>query len=73
MRYFNIKISDDVYDRFMRLLCDLNDDKIEINELSESFVKNREYLHKELERIDSGDATFLSQNELDDKINAVLE
>ncbi|MCF8334296.1 MAG: hypothetical protein K9I47_09125 [Bacteroidales bacterium] len=72
MHTIRLKISDKVYDKFIRLLNRFTKDEVEIISEDEKFKKNQEYLEQELEEIQSGKATFHSQEELEKRLDKVI-
>lgn len=72
MHTIRLKINDKVYDRFIWLLSKFNKEEVEIISEEQDFISTKEYLQKELEEINSGEAVFYSQKELDDRLDKVI-
>ena len=72
MHTIQLKINDKVYDKFLWLLSKFDKEEIEIIAYDQNYLSTRKYLQKELEEIDSGKATFYTQQDLDDKLNQIV-
>lgn len=72
MHTIRLKINDKVYDRFLWLLSKFNKEEVEIIMDDLDFTSTQKYLQKELEEINSGDAVFYSQKELDSRLDKVI-
>ncbi len=72
MHTIRLRINDKVYDRFLWLLSKFNKDEVEIVSDDLGFISTQEYLQKELEEINSGEAVFYSQQELDNSLDKVI-
>ena len=73
MRTIQLKINDKVYDRILWLLSKFNKEEVEIISVDQDFSENQEYLQKELNEIESGKAKFYSQDEIDKRLDQVIE
>lgn len=69
MYTIQLKISDKVYDKFIWLLSNFNKEEIEIVSESSDFTSTKNYLHQELNEIESGKANFVSQQEFENRLN----
>ena len=72
MQTVQLKINDKIYAKFLNLLSKFNKDEVEILSYNESFKTNRVYLEKELVEMDSENATFLSLEEFEDNLDAII-
>jgi len=72
MHTIQLKISDKVYDRFLWLLSKFNKEEVEIVSEDQDFISTKNYLSKELDEILSGNAKFISQSELEDRLDQVI-
>lgn len=72
MHTIRLKINDKVYDRFLWLLSKFKKEEVEIVSDDIDFVSTQKYLQKELEEINSGEAGFYSQQELDKSLDNVI-
>ena len=72
MHTIRLKISNEVYDKFIWFLNRFTSDEVEIIPEDDEFEETREYLEKELEEIKSGKATFYSQKELEKRLDQVI-
>lgn len=73
MRTIQLKIHDKVYDRILWLLSKFNKEEVEIISDDQDFAANQKYLQKELKEIESGKATFYSHDELDKRLDQVID
>ena len=73
MRTIQLKIHDKVYDRILWLLSKFNKEEVEIISDDQDFAANQKYLQKELSEIESGKATFYSQDEIDNRLDQVID
>ena len=73
MRTIQLKINDKVYDRILWLLSKFNKEEVEIISDDQDFSANQEYLQKELNEIESGKAKFYSQDEIDKRLDQVID
>ena len=72
MYTIQLKISDKVYDKFIWLLSKFNKEEIEIVSESSDFTSTSNYLHNELNEIESGKAKFVSQHEFENRLNGII-
>ncbi len=72
MRTIQLKINDKVYERFIWLLSKFNKEEIEIISEDQDFIKTQKYLQKELDEILSGNPNFLSQNQLESRLDDII-
>jgi len=72
MHTIQLKINDKVYDRFILLLSKFNKEEVEIVSEDQDFASNMIYLQKELDEIQSGNANFISQRELESRLDQII-
>lgn len=72
MHTIQLKINDKVYDRFLWLLSKFNKDEVEIISEDQDFILTKDYLQRELDEIQSGNAKFISQSELESRLNQII-
>ena len=72
MHTIQLKINDKVYDRFLWLLSKFNKEEVEIVSEDQDFISTKNYLQKELDEILSGNAKFISQNELESRLDQII-
>jgi vacuolar-type H+-ATPase subunit E/Vma4 len=72
MHTIRLKINEKVYDKFIWFLNRFTKDEVEIIPEDEEFDKTREYLEQELEEIESGKATFYSQEKVEKRLDQVI-
>jgi hypothetical protein len=70
MQTIQLKVNEKVYDKLMALLSRFRKEDVEI--VSDDFVSDRDYLHKELDEIKSGKAEFYSQDELEKRTEELI-
>lgn len=73
MHTIQLKIHDKVYEKFLWLLSKFNKEEVEIISENKDFITTSVYLQKELDEIKSGNATFISQDELENRLNQVIK
>ncbi|NCT11049.1 MAG: tRNA pseudouridine synthase A [Flavobacteriia bacterium] len=72
MKTIHLKISDNVYDKFLWLLGKFSKDEIQIIDEKDSFTLTKKYLENELFEIENGKASFVSESELEDRLNNII-
>ena len=72
MKTIQLKVSDKVYDKFLWLLSKFSKEEIEILTENETFIKTKNYLENELSEIENGTANFVSEEELEDRLNKIV-
>jgi hypothetical protein len=72
MRTIHLKISDQVYDKFIWLISKFSKEEVEILDYSTDFSEVKDYLHKELSEIENGKASFLNQNEFEKRLDQIV-
>lgn len=72
MKTIQLKISDKVYDKFLWLLSKFSSEEIQIINENEDFLATKKYLQNELSEIDTGKASFVSEEELEYRLNKIV-
>lgn len=72
MHTLRLHISDGTYDKLMWFLRRFDKSEIEIIQEDSTFLSTKEYLHKELDKIITNEATFISSEELDNSIEDAI-
>jgi galactitol-specific phosphotransferase system IIB component len=72
MYTIQLKISEKVYDKFIWLLSKFTKDEIEIVSESSDLLVTKKYLQQELNEIESGKANFISQEELENRLDEIV-
>ncbi len=73
MHTIRLRISDKVYDKFLWLLSKFSKEEVEILSDDQGFISTQKYLQKELNEINSGEANFYAQDELDNRLDHVIQ
>ena len=73
MQTIRLRVNDKIYDRLMWLLERFNKEEIQVIRENDEFVSVREYLTKELEKIENGTAKFVSIDELDNELETTIK
>ncbi|MBE9468519.1 MAG: tRNA pseudouridine synthase A [Bacteroidetes bacterium] len=72
MHTIQLKINDKVYKRFLLLLRKFNKDEVEIVNEEQYFISTNNYLQKELREIQSGNAKFISQSDIENRLDQII-
>jgi hypothetical protein len=72
MKTIHLKISDNVYDKFIWLLSKFSKEEIEIINDDANFMATKTYLQNELSEIDAGKTSFVSEEELEFRLNKIV-
>lgn len=72
MHTIQLKINDKVYDHFLWLLSKFNKEEVEIISEDSDFLATKDYLQKELDEIQNGNANFISQSELESRLDNII-
>lgn len=73
MQTIRLRVNDKIYDRLMWLLERFNKEEIQVIRENDEFVSVREYLTKELEKIENGTAKFVSIDDLDNELETTIK
>ena len=65
MQTIRLRVNEKIYNNLMLLLSRFKREEIQIIEENENYLTVKEYLEKELEKIDKNQSKFISINELD--------
>jgi hypothetical protein len=65
-------VNDKIFDRLMWLLKCFTKEEIQVIRENDEFLSVREYLTKELEKIENGTAEFVSIDELDNVLETAI-
>lgn len=65
MQTIRLRINEKIYNNLMWFLSRFNGEEIQIIEENEDYIAVKEYLEKELEKIDKDQTNFLTLDELD--------
>ena len=72
MHTIQLKINDKVYDRFLWLLSKFSKEEVEIISENQEFISTKKYLQQELDEIQNGNAKFISQSELESRLDQII-
>ena len=72
MQIIRLRVNEKVYKHLMRFLHKFNKDELQIIEEKDEFLSIQEDLHKELEKVEKGNAEFIDIQELDDELEATI-
>ena len=72
MHTIQLKINDKVYEKFLWLLSKFNKNEIEIINEDKYFTSTKNYLQKELNEIKNGNAKFISQSDMEIRLNEII-
>lgn len=72
MHTVQLKINDKVYEKFIWLLSKFSKDEVEIISDEEDFLATKNYLKKELDEIEKGNANLISQSEFESRLNNII-
>jgi len=74
MQTLKLNISDNIYDKLIQLLNVFDKSELEIIHTNSNFKANQNYLNNELANIKSGNAVFISEEDLNIAIeNAITK
>ena len=72
MHTIKLRVNNSAYKHLMWFLGRFKSDEIEVVSESETFKKNKEYLHKELQKLENEESEFLSLEELNEDLEKVI-
>lgn len=72
MRTIQLKVNDKVYEKLILLLSKFSREEVEIISDNANYLADKEYLQHELDEINEGNATFLSQNEFENRLDKTV-
>ena len=73
MRTIKLLISDDVYDKFMKLLNKFSKEQVKIVAEKESFQNTKAYLNEELREMNEGKASWHTLEEAEKKLDDEIQ
>lgn len=73
MHTIQLKINEKVYEKFLWLLSKFSKDEIEIVSDNADFISTQNYLKKELDEIKSGEAVFYSQDDIEKRLDHIID
>jgi hypothetical protein len=72
MHTLRLRVDNKVYKNLMWFLGRFSKDEIQIEEETDQFISTKQYLEKELNTIEEGKAEYISVEQLNDDLEAVL-
>ena len=72
MHTLRLRVDNKVYKNLMWFLGRFGKDEIQIEEETDQFISTKQYLEKELNTIEEGKAEYISVEQLDDDLEAIL-
>jgi hypothetical protein len=72
MATIRLQISEKVLDKVLWLLGHFSKDEVEIIEEDLAFIEQKEFVQKELERMDKGEVDFVSMEEMNNQVRALI-
>ena len=72
MHTLRLRVDNKVYKNLMWFLGRFSKDEIQIEEETDQFISTKEYLEKELNTIEEGKAEYISVEQLNDDLEAIL-
>lgn len=73
MHTLRLRVNNKIYKNLMWFLGRFSEDEIQIEEENDHFVSTRQYLQKELNTIEEGKAEYISVEQLNDDLEAILK
>jgi hypothetical protein len=72
MAKIRLQISEKVLDKVLWLLGHFSKDEVEIIEEDLAFIEQKEFVQKELDRMDKGEVDFVSMEEMNRQVRALI-
>lgn len=72
MKTIQLKVNEKIYEQFLRLLDRFSEDEVEIISEDKYFLETQRYLQQELNEMDSSEAKFHSQDEVELKLKNIM-
>ena len=72
MHIIELKISDKVYEKFIWLLSKFSKEEVEVISENQDFNSDKTYLQAELDQINTGEASFVSQDDFEKRLNKII-
>jgi len=73
MQTIRLQVNNNIYKHLMWFLARFKKDEIQIIEENQEFLSVQQYLQKELVAVESGEAEFISIDELDRDLQATID
>ncbi len=73
MQTIRLRVNDKIYKNLMWFLGHFNKEEIQLIRENDEFISIKEYLNKELEKIETGTSEFISIDQLDDGLEAIIK
>lgn len=67
-----LNINENALDRVMKSLNGFTSDELVVINEDQNYLTNQKYLHNELEEINSGNAEFISHEELESSLDEII-
>ncbi|MEZ4722159.1 MAG: hypothetical protein R2813_09820 [Flavobacteriales bacterium] len=72
MTTIRIQINDKVLDRVLKLLGHFSKDEVEIIAEDVEFLKQKEFIQSELQKMDKGEVDFISVEEMNQQVRELI-
>lgn len=72
MQTIRLRVNDRIYKNLMWFLARFNKEEIQLIRENDEFLSIREYLNKELEKIENGTSEFVSIDQLDNELENTI-
>ena len=72
MATIRLQISEKVLDKVLWLLGHFSKDEVEIIEEDLAFIEQKEFVQKELDRMDKGEVDFVSMEEMNRQVRTLI-
>ncbi len=73
MKTIQLKVNEKIYEQFLSLLDRFSEDEVEIISEDKYFLETQRYLQQELNEMDSSEAKFYSQDEVETKLKNIMD
>ncbi|MDO8952076.1 MAG: hypothetical protein Q7U86_05585 [Draconibacterium sp.] len=73
MHTLRLRVDNKTYKNLMWFLGRFSNDEIQIEEETDQFISTKQYLEKELNTIEEGKAEYISVEQLDENLEAILK
>lgn len=72
MQTIRLRVNDKIYKHLMWFLRRFNNEEIEVITENEKFISVREYLQEELNKVEDGNAEYISIDQLDNELENTI-
>jgi hypothetical protein len=72
MQTIRLNVNESALQKLLHFLNGFSKDEVEILSVEQDFLSTQQYLQKELDEINSGHITFLSQTEFENRLNKII-